>query len=104
LIATLAIGVTLPSASMRTGTVFFVAVATSTGTARCAVGRGACASAPLSHEPAHFEPSHFAATTPPATSNTTIAPHTNVRFFIIYARSATRMGPLGLPLFLVPRS
>ena len=36
LMATLAIGVTVPSASMRTGTVLRTAVATSTGTTRAA--------------------------------------------------------------------
>ena len=77
LTATLAIGVTLPSASMRTGTIFLTAVATSTGMARGAFWRGACATAP----PHHKLP-RVAATTIPAAPSTETAPNTNVRFFI----------------------
>src|SRR5262245_18760595 len=103
LIETLAIGVTLPSASIRTGTVFLMAVATSTGTDRGAFARGACATAPPGHHNDHDQPDHkpprVAARTPPAATNTTSAPHTNVRFLIIAVRSAPGLGPLRLPLF-----
>src|SRR5262245_16178205 len=106
LMATLAIGVTVPKASIRTGTVFLMAVAISTGTARGAFARGACATAPPDHDHDHDQPDQpdhkpprVAAKTPPAASNTTSAPHTNVRFFIIAVRSAPGLGPLRLPLF-----
>src|SRR5262245_40993293 len=92
LIATLAIGVTLPSASIRTGTDFLMAVATSTGTALGGFARGACATAPPGHQPARV-----AAKTPPAATNTKSAPHTNVRFFIIAVRSAPGPGPAQAP-------
>jgi hypothetical protein len=105
LIATLAIGVTLPSASIRTGTVFLMAVATSTGTDRGAFARGACATAPPDHDQPDHKPPRVAAKTPPAATNTTSAPHTKVRFFIIAVRSAPGPGPLRLPLcLLVPRT
>src|SRR5262249_29618735 len=91
LTATLAIGVTVPSASMRTGTTFLVAVTISTGTARTAFGRGACATAGHS-------PLRVAATAQPAATSTTTAPATNIRFFITAPRGPCS-GPAGLPLF-----
>jgi hypothetical protein len=77
LIATLAIGVTDPSASIRTGTTFLVAVTTSTGTARGAVWRGAWAIAPPGNKPLRV-----AAMAEAAATATTTANITTVRVFI----------------------
>src|SRR5262249_59216269 len=81
LTATLAIGVTDPSTSRRTGTTFLVAVTTSTGIARGAFCRVACATAPPDHKPPRV-----ATTIAPAATLTTTAPATNVRFFITVPR------------------
>src|SRR5262245_62754056 len=62
---------------MRTGTTFLTAVTTSTGTARGAFWRVACATAPPDHKPPRV-----ATTIAPAATSTTTAPATNVRFFI----------------------
>src|SRR5262249_22129540 len=92
LTATLAIGVTVPSASMRTGTTFLVAVTISTGTARGAFCRGACAPAAPGHKPLGV-----AARAQPAAPRPPPAPATNIRFFITAPRGPT-VGPAGLPL------
>src|SRR5215510_7035584 len=76
LTATLAIGVTVPSASRRTGSAFIVAVATSTGMARPPCWRGAWATAPSGRQRVfvcHPAPTRTATTTPHKA---------HVRFFI----------------------
>src|SRR5262249_37527820 len=94
LTATLAIGVTDPSTSRRTGTTFLIAVTTSTGTARGPFWRVACATAPSDHRPPRV-----ATTIAPAATSTTTAPATNVRFFIAVPRRPSSGPPGDLPLF-----
>ena len=79
---------------MRTGTTFLVAVTTSTGTARGAFWRGACATAPPGHKPLRV-----AATAQPAATASTTASTTSIRFFITAPRRPC-IGPPGLPLCL----
>ena len=74
--ATLAIGVTEPSASIRTGIVRFTAGATSTGTARVTLRRGAWATAPPVQKPPRM------ATTMPAAASKAATPNKIVRFFM----------------------
>src|SRR5262249_6846772 len=80
------------------GTTFLVAVTTSTGTARAAFWRGACAPAPPSHKPLRV-----AATAQPAATSTTTAPATTICFFITAPRRPS-IGPPRLPLFSGARS
>ena len=76
--ATLAIGVTVPSSSTWSGTFFFSATAVMTGTPRaCGFGRGAWATAPCG-----FQMSRVT-TAPPARASTTATPTSQVRFFIL---------------------
>ena len=74
--ATLAIGVTEPRASIRTGTIFFSASATSTGTAWGAFDRGAWATAPLPQKPTRMAMAMHAA------AITAAAPNKMVRFLM----------------------
>src|SRR5262249_53190568 len=94
---TLAIGVTDPNTSRRTGTTFLIAVTTSTGTARGAFWRVACATAPPDHKPPRV-----ATTIAPAATSTTIAPATNVCFFIAVPRTPFSDLPGALSLSLSP--
>ena len=73
--ATLAIGVTLPSASIRTGVFLREAFPTSTETAR-AGWPGDCATAPVGSKAPRKN------TIPPARASTATAPTTQTRFFI----------------------
>src|SRR5205807_10629909 len=75
LIATLAIGVTVPSASTCSGTSFATASATSTETPR-AFGAGACATAPCGLQRLRV------AAAAPATASRTATPATQVRRLI----------------------
>src|SRR5438132_35084 len=89
--ATLAIGVTVPSASRRTGIFFLTAVATSTETARGA--RGACATAPCGDQRLPRVD-----TTTPATASSAATLNTNVRFFIPFEPGHS-IPPPWLPLY-----
>src|SRR5260370_38617327 len=84
LTATLAIGVTEPSKSTRTGTRFLTAVATSTGTLRSPCPRGACATAPCGDQGFQFAGNtpDFAPTTA-AKASSPATPSTKFRFFIV---------------------
>src|SRR6516162_4968462 len=86
LTATLAIGVTVPSRSIRTGTFFLTAVTTSTGTARGPAGCFcAWATASLGLQTSQgAQLLHFAATTAPKAS--VAASITSIRLFMPAAR------------------
>ena len=92
LIATLAMVVTVPRASSRTGTDFLTALATVTPTTRWSP-RGACAAAFCDDEP--FQKN----TAIPARASPAATPTTNVRFFIARCRPELEAG---VPHSLIP--
>src|SRR5262249_18280727 len=99
LIATLATGVTVPSRSTRTGTCFFMATATSTGTARSPPPRAPCVG--LSPPNPHGIPSSgmIPVFAPATTATASHAAHRTIRFLrFISDHGATHVGPTPLLL------